>query len=68
MQTVCKSPLHMVCHFNRDASPEQTALERQNLPCTYLAHHEPESIIFVIIAIDTHGMLLLHNVFSSTTY
>ena len=26
---------------------EQTALERQDLPCIYLAHHEPESLIVV---------------------
>ena len=24
-------------------------LERQDLPCSYLAHHEPESVIVVII-------------------
>ena len=30
-----------------------SVLERQDLPCTYLAHHEPESgnIIFIIIII-----------------
>ncbi len=30
---------------------EQTALERQIWPCMYLAHHEPESITFIVIII-----------------
>ena len=27
----------------------KTALERQDLPCTYLAHHELESVVIIII-------------------
>ena len=32
-------------------SSEQTVLERQDLPCTYLAHHELESVNIIIISI-----------------
>ena len=36
---------------------EQTALERQDLPCTYLAHHELESVnIITIIIKPTNGL------------
>ena len=31
---------------------EQTALARQDLSCTYLAHHELESVIIIIIIIN----------------
>ena len=30
---------------------EQTALARQDLSCTYLAHHELESVLIIIIII-----------------
>ena len=34
-------------------------LERQDLPCTYLAHHEPESIIIVVIVASCSLLLSL---------
>ena len=34
----------------------QTALERQDLPCTYLARHEAESIKFVVISMCSHAL------------
>ena len=32
--------------------PRQAALERQDLSCTYLAHHEPESVMIILIITD----------------
>ena len=32
-----------------------SALERQDLSCTYLAHHELESVSIIIIIIDSRG-------------
>ncbi len=32
---------------------EQAAMERQDLPCTYLAHHEPESVT-IVSNVDCH--------------
>jgi len=32
-------------------STRQAALERQDLSCTYLAHHELESVLIIIIII-----------------
>ena len=37
------------CCINRPYSTRQAALERQDLSCTYLAHHELESLIFFFI-------------------
>ena len=34
---------------------QQTAVERQHLCCTYLAHHEPESFVVIIITITDQG-------------
>ncbi len=41
--------------------PLKVFLERQDLPCTYLAHHELESVnIIIIIIIKVFLMLLRH--------
>ena len=42
---------------------QQTALERHNLRCTYLAHHEPESIMMIII-VSGHksACFILHSI------
>ena len=36
------------------ACTRQAALERQDLSCTYLAHHELESVLITIIIIYYH--------------
>ena len=38
---------------------EQIALEGQDLPRTYLARHELESVIFIIIVMDQYGSPML---------
>ena len=45
--------LRMSCSigYHRAHSAHQAALERQDLSCTYLAHHELESIIIITIII-----------------
>ena len=40
--------VEMPCNRTYREAPGQTALERQDLPCTYLAHHEPESVFVSI--------------------
>ena len=47
----------------RKIASEQTALERPDLPCMYLAHHESASVLFIIITIR----LTVHNRPSSGT-
>ena len=38
--------MHVCMHVAR-----QTALDRKDLSCTYLAHHELESVLIIIIII-----------------
>lgn len=40
-----------VCNTFLHGCSEQTVLERQDLPCTYLAHHKLQAIINLIIVI-----------------
>ncbi len=39
------------CCITRHCICRQAALERQDLSCTYLAHHELESVLIIIITI-----------------
>ena len=39
---------------------DRSALERPDLSCTYLAHHEPESGLITIVIIVIVGVCLLH--------
>ena len=39
------------CATCQDSS--QDALKKQNLPCTFLAHHEPEGIVTIANTITT---------------
>ena len=36
----------------------QAALERQDLSCTYLAHHEPKGSFYVIVVIITVAYII----------
>ena len=41
--------------------PRQAALERQDLSCTYLAHHELESVMIIIIIMQApRGLAISH--------
>ena len=41
------------CHCNTHQCMER-ALERQDLPCTYLDHHQPESLtIFIVVYVES---------------
>ena len=46
------------CRDTQDCSghTEQNALEAQDLPCTYLAHHEPESSITITTVVTVVGI------------
>ena len=39
----------MLCYVTVKSVISQTALEGQDLPRTYLAHHEPAGIIIIIV-------------------
>lgn len=43
---------------------QQTALERQDLPCTYLAHLEPESVSITVIVVTVVMNIISSNVCS----
>ena len=51
----------------RKITSEQTALERQDLPCMYLAHHESASVLFIIITIKLMVRTVHNRPLSGTT-
>ena len=56
----------MVCfciNIIRRVEFELIALERQDLSCTYLAHHELQSVLFVCVMVNVSSGLYLHYCF-----
>ncbi len=47
------------CWYSVQRCARQTALDRQNLFCTHLAHHELESVFIVIIIIITVIIIII---------
>jgi len=45
---------HIICSADLTKKlqvPAQTALEKEDLPCMYLAHHEPGSVYIIILSV-----------------
>ena len=46
-------------HFTLHDAQKQAALERQDVSCTYLAHHELESALITVINLTTIAIIII---------
>ena len=68
---IAKSPPSACCShcwapLSEESTPSTSALKRQDLFCTYLAHHKLESVIIIVIVIK-HTLQSLHSRHTSST-